>query len=102
MKAIVYSGHGWNWCDRVKVLLQDNNYEIEEKLVSGPVLEEFQNKFSQMLKSIPQVVIDDKLIGGYAETEAMMKGLKSINKIWIMILHTCCGYLIPQEKQEIL
>ena len=59
----------------------ENDYEVEERLVSGPVLEEFQNKFSQMLKSIPQVVIDDKLIGGFAETESMMKGLQSINKV---------------------
>jgi glutaredoxin-related protein len=36
-----------------------------------------------MMKTIPQVVIDDELIGGYAETEAMMKGLKSISKIGV-------------------
>ncbi len=60
----------------------DNDYEVEEKSITNKGhLEQFQNKFNQMMKTIPQVVIDDKLIGGYAETEAMMKGLKSISKI---------------------
>ena len=82
--AIVYSGPGWNWCERVKVLLIDNGYEVEEKSITNKGnLEQFQNKFNQMMKTIPQVVIDDELIGGYAETEAMMKGLKSISKIWV-------------------
>ena len=81
MKAIVYSGHGWNWCDRVKSLLLNNNYEIEEKLISGSVLEEFQNKFNKTLKTIPQVVINDELIGGFEDVEDKIKGIRSINKV---------------------
>ena len=33
------------------------------------------------MRTIPQVVIDDKLIGGYAEVEDLIKGLTSINKV---------------------
>ena len=54
---------------------------MEKSITNKGHLEEFQNKFSQMMKTIPQVVIDGELIGGYAETETMMKGLKSINRI---------------------
>ena len=80
--ATVYSGPRCTWCDRVKVLLQENGYEIQEKsIVDKGLIEEFQNKFKQTLRTVPQVVIDDKLIGGFAETEALIKGPLSINKI---------------------
>jgi len=80
--ATVYSGPRCTWCDRVKVLLQENGYAIEEKsIVDKGLIEEFQNKFKQILRTVPQVVIDDKLIGGFAETEVFIKGPLSINKI---------------------
>tara|TARA_Y100000593_G_scaffold63141_1_gene116785 strand:- start:2534 stop:2791 length:258 start_codon:yes stop_codon:yes gene_type:complete len=80
--ATVYSGPRCTWCDRVKVLLQENSYEIQEKsIVDKGLIEEFQNKFNQTLRTVPQVVIDDKLIGGFAETESYIKGPLSINKI---------------------
>ena len=80
--ATVYSGPRCTWCDRVKVLLQENSYEIQEKsIVDKGLIEELQNKFNQTLRTVPQVVIDDKLIGGFAETESYIKGPLSINKI---------------------
>ena len=80
--ATVYSGPRCTWCDRVKVLLQENSYEIQEKsIVDKGLIEEFQNKFNQTLRTVPQVVIDDKLIGGFAETESYIKWPLSINKI---------------------
>ena len=36
---------------------------------------------AQGLRTVPQVVINDELIGGFAETEAKMQGLMSINGI---------------------
>tara|TARA_Y100000310_G_scaffold326920_1_gene392501 strand:- start:1418 stop:1570 length:153 start_codon:yes stop_codon:yes gene_type:complete len=42
---------------------------------------EFQQNYNQPLRSIPQVIIDGKLIGGFEETEAILKGPLSINKI---------------------
>lgn len=62
-------------------MLLNNNYEIEEKLISGSVLEEFQNKFNKTLKTIPQVVINDELIGGFEDVEDKIKGIGSINKV---------------------
>ena len=29
MKATVYTGLACSWCDRVKALLSDNDYEVE-------------------------------------------------------------------------
>ena len=80
--ATVYSGPRCSWCERVKVLLMEHDYEIQEKsIVDKGLIEEFQNKFNQTLRTVPQVVIDDKLIGGFAETESYIKGPLSINKI---------------------
>ena len=80
--ATVYTGPRCVWCDRVKTLLKDNDYEVTEKSITDRgLIEEFQNKFNQTLRTVPQVVIDDKLIGGFAETEVLIKGPLSINKI---------------------
>ena len=80
--ATVYSGPRCSWCERVKVLLGEHDYEVQEKsIVDKGLIEEFQNKFNQTLRTVPQVVIGDELIGGFSETEAKMQGLTTINGI---------------------
>ena len=80
--ATVYSGPRCSWCERVKVLLGEHDYEVQEKSITDRgLIEEFQNKFNQTLRTVPQVVIGDELIGGFQETEAKMQGLTTINGI---------------------
>ena len=81
MKATVYTGPSCIWCDRVKGLLNDNNYTIEEIMMNGSVLKELQTKYNKTIRTVPQVIIEDILIGGYNEVEDLMKGLTSINKV---------------------
>jgi glutaredoxin len=81
MKATVYTGLACTWCDRVKVLLSDNDYEIEEIIVNKSMLEELQIKYDKVIRTVPQVIIDDILIGGYHEVESLMKGPTAINKV---------------------
>ena len=81
MKATVYTGPSCSWCDRVKVLLKDNDYEIEEIQVNGAILEDLQTKFNKVIRTVPQVIIDDIFIGGYHEVETHMKGPTAINKV---------------------
>ena len=81
MKATIYTGLACSWCDRVKALLKDNDYEIEEIQVNGAILEELQTKFNKVIRTVPQVIIDDVLVGGYHEVEDLMKGTTSVNKI---------------------
>ena len=81
MKATVYTGPSCTWCDRVKVLLKDNDYEIEEIMVNSTILEELQTKYNKVIRTVPQVIIDDIFIGGYHEVEDLMKGTTSVNKI---------------------
>ena len=81
MKATVYTGPSCTWCDRVKTLLKDNDYTIEEIQMNKATLEDLQTKFNKTISTVPQVIIDDSLIGGYHEVEAHMKGPTAINKI---------------------
>ena len=81
MKATVYTGLACTWCERVKVLLKDNGYEVEEIMVNKDILKELEIKSGEIIRTVPQVVIDNALIGGYHEVEDLMKGTTSVNKI---------------------
>jgi glutaredoxin len=81
MKATVYTGIACTWCERVKTLLKDNGYEVEEIVVNKDILKELEIKSGEIIRTVPQVVIDNELIGGYHETEELMVGTASINKV---------------------
>ena len=81
MKATVYTGLACSWCERVKALLKDNEYEIEEITVNPTIMEELQTKYDKVIRTVPQVIIDDVLIGGYGQVESLMRGTTSINKV---------------------
>ena len=74
--AIIYTGPNWIWCARVKDLLQENNYTVEE-IPIALVIGELSEKFGVSIKTVPQVVIDDILIGGFAEVRALMRNIKT-------------------------
>ena len=50
-------------------------------MVNKTILEELHTKYDKVIRTVPQVIIDDILIGGYHEVEDLMKGSNSINKI---------------------
>ena len=80
--AIASDHAGYSLKEMLCDYLKENDYEIEEKsIVDKGLIEEFQNKFNQTLRTVPQVVIDGDLVGGFAETENFLKGPLSINKI---------------------
>ena len=75
MKATVYTGLACTWCTRVITLLKENNYEVEEIMVNSTILEDLQTRYDKVIRTVPQVVIKDNLIGGYAEVEAIMANI---------------------------
>ena len=81
MKATVYTGPSCTWCDRVKALLKDNDYTVEEIMVNSTILEDLQTKYNKVIRTVPQVIIDDIFIGGFNEVENLMKGPTSISKV---------------------
>ena len=69
-KAVVWSKTNCQYCDMVKDLLNANNYEIEIRSI-----EQDYDEFRSILpiaRTVPQVFIDGKYIGGYKEVRAFL------------------------------
>ena len=68
MAIIVYSKPACVYCDKTKALLTRLGLEYTEKVVSKDLsLEELFKELGKQVRTIPQIVIDEKLIGGYNE-----------------------------------
>lgn len=66
-KIVIYSKTYCPFCVRAKNLLEDKGVTFEEVMVdSDPALFEELKKKSGMM-TVPQIFIDDKLVGGYTE-----------------------------------
>ena len=68
MKVIVYSKPACQFCDKAKALLTQLKIEYTEKVVTKDIsLEELFEELGKTVRTIPQIVIDDKHIGGFNE-----------------------------------
>ena len=68
MAIIVYSKPACVYCDKTKALLTRLGLEYTEKVVSKDLsLKELFKELGKQVRTIPQIVIDEKLIGGYNE-----------------------------------
>lgn len=68
--VVVYTTEPCSFCKRVKMLLRSRDVEFREiNLVDDPAgLQELAQRTGMM--SLPQVLVDETLIGGYKETVA--------------------------------
>ena len=68
MKIVVYSKPACQYCDKAKALLTRLGHNYTEKVVTKDIsLEEFFKELGKTVRTIPQIVIDEKHIGGYNE-----------------------------------
>ena len=67
MKAIVWSKEKCPMCVQAKTLLNSKNVEYEERIVGVDWTKEQLLEQVPNARSVPQVVIDGELIGGYVE-----------------------------------
>ena len=66
MKVVIYSTVMCPFCDRAKMLLQKRNIDYTEFKVDQDVkLFEEMLELSNGRRSVPQIFIDDRHIGGY-------------------------------------
>ena len=78
MKSTVFGTTKCVWCDRVSVMLKDAKIEVNKIDIS-----ESKDNLKRMkayvgktkINTVPQVVIDDKFIGGYTEVERFINHL---------------------------
>ncbi len=76
MKAVVYSGLNCVWCDRVFKALEATHIEVEKKMITDEgVKEEYYKLLGKKIKTVPQVIIDGKLLGGYTEVERFLRNI---------------------------
>ncbi len=67
MKFLIFTKYRCSFCDRAKTLIEQKGYEyesinIEEDNNTEPLLK--KNKHA---RTMPQIFINDKLIGGYTD-----------------------------------
>ena len=67
MKAIVWSKNSCPFCDQAKGLLKIKGIEFEERNVSKDWTKEQLMEAVPNARTVPQIFLDDKLIGGFTE-----------------------------------
>lgn len=74
MKAVVWSKHHCPFCDQAKALLTQKGIEIEEKKIGEGYTKEDLLAAVPTARTVPQIFLDDKHIGGFAELKIHLKG----------------------------
>ena len=73
MKAIVWSKYHCPYCDKAYTLLMMKGVEFEERKIGDGYTKEELLEAVPNARTVPQIFIDDKLIGGYTELERYFK-----------------------------
>lgn len=74
MKATVWSKSQCAYCDQAKALLTQKGIEFEERKIGHGYTREQLLEAVPTARSVPQIFIDDELIGGFAELKTHLKG----------------------------
>ena len=75
MKVEIYTKDQCIWCDRAKGLLNAHSIDFEEFDLSYDVDRiNFYKNLGDIVKTVPQVFVDDKRIGGYHDLKEWLNG----------------------------
>jgi glutaredoxin len=72
MRAIVWSRNQCPFCDQAKALLKLKGIEFEERNVSTDWTKEQLLEAVPSARTVPQIVIDEKVIGGFTELRTFL------------------------------
>jgi len=67
MKAIIWTKNGCGYCNLAKSLLRENYAEIEERNIQQDWTKAQLLYVLPDVKTVPQIFIDGKYVGGYEE-----------------------------------
>ena len=73
MKAIVWSKHHCSYCDQALALLKSKGIHFEERKLDDGYTKEDLLEAIPNARTVPQIFIDDQLIGGFNELKAYLK-----------------------------
>ena len=75
MKVELYTKDQCIWCDRAKGLLNAHSIDfVEFDLSNNEERLKFYENIGNNVKTVPQVFIDDKRIGGYQDLKEWLNG----------------------------
>lgn len=69
MKAIVWSKYHCPFCEQAKALLKQKGIEFEERKIGDGYSKEDLLEAVPTARSVPQIFINDQLIGGFTELQ---------------------------------
>lgn len=74
INAIVYSQDNCQGCETAKALLRQHNFNVEERKLAqtGPWTKKTLLEHLPNVRSVPQILIDNKHIGGLAELQHVL------------------------------
>ena len=73
MKVLIYTKDNCIWCDRAKILLDSKKISYNEiDLSDDSERLKFYEKIGDNAKTVPQVFIDDKRIGGFQDLKVFL------------------------------
>ncbi len=67
MRAVVWSKYHCPYCDQAKMLLKQKGITFEERKIGDGYTREDLLEEVPGARTVPQIFLDDKLIGGYTE-----------------------------------
>lgn len=68
-KAVIWSKYHCPYCDQAKALLKSKGIEFEERKIGDGYTKEELLEAVPTARTVPQIFIDGKLIGGYTELQ---------------------------------
>ena len=74
MKAVVWSKDACPFCVQAKALLEARGIEFEERNISTDWTREQLLEAVPNARTVPQIFLDDELIGGFTELRKHLKG----------------------------
>jgi len=74
MKAVVWSKNHCPYCDQAKALLKMKGIEFEERNINVDYTREQLLEAVPNARTVPQIFLDDQLIGGFTELRAHLNG----------------------------
>lgn len=74
MKAIVWSKYHCPYCDQAKALLTQRGIPFEERKIGDGYTKEELLEAVPNARTVPQIFLDNTLIGGYTELRQHLKG----------------------------
>ena len=74
MKALIWSKYNCTFCDQAKLLLNLKGIEFEERKIGDGYTREDLLEAVPTARTVPQIFLDDKLIGGFTELKQHLQG----------------------------